>query len=357
MEDLLTCPWKAFVDKVREISDLQELQKILWHLEEEYSKSLQSRNQRKNFTFADVKGIDESTTADNKTIIKSRLTRRKAKEAFEELPKEMLLKRKIQFCREILLMLKNKSREKVGESLSRTQLKNFSYGIEQRREPQKLFEARCQYRRANKIAKGNMTASYCGDLKWYNEPGLNIDQIGRLFKKTKLNVPMVTTTNNGVKVEEKDIREAFFAEKKKRGNLRLVKVQIDDDDKKEPAIEYFMLISVDQSLSWDDPEVQTFFVQTYLSNTYRNLAVKSTKTGGCLYGGRIVKNQQGQMELRFYQDEMVGIEKASRNIGTTRTPEGKGKRQTLKGMIEGIRIDLAEKALRKAFEKPGEGGR
>ena len=97
-------------------------------------------------------------------------------------------------------------------------------------------------------------------------------------------------------------------------------------------------------------------MQTYLSNTYRNLAVKSTKTGECLYGGRIVKNQQGRMEVRFYQDEMIGIEKASKNVGTTRTPEGKGKRQHLKGMIEGIRIDLAEKALRKAFNPPGEEG-
>lgn len=352
MEDLLTCPWKAFVDNVGEISDLQELQNTLWHLEEEYSKSLQSKNQRKNFTFADVKGMDESTTADGKQIIQSRLTRRKAKEAFEELPKEMLLKRKIKYSRETLLMLKNKSREKVGESLSRAELKNFSYGIEQRQEPQKMFEARCQYRRANKITKGNMTASYCGDLKWYNEPGLNIDQIGRIFAKTKLNVPMDTTSSDRVKVEAKDILAALSKEEEKRGKLRLVKVQIDDDDRQEPAIEYFILMSVDGDLSWDDPEVQTFFVQTYLSDTYRNLALKSTRTGECLYGGRIVKHKQGQMELRFYQDEMLGIEKASRNRGTTRTPEGKGKRQSLKGMIEGIRIDLAERALRKAFELP-----
>jgi len=356
MEDLLTCPWKTFVEKIGEITDTKELQNVLWQLEDEYLKVTRNKRITKNFTFSDVKGIDESKTKDQKLIMESRLKKRLAKKAFEEFPNEMLLKRKVQFCRETLLMLKNKSREKVAESISKLELRNFSYGIEQLPEPEKLFVARCQYRKSNRIARGNMTASHCGDLKWYNEAGLNIDQIKMLFRETRLNVPMDEIGSNEVRIDSKDIQAALAEEEKRRGELELVKVQIDDDNIKEQSIEYFILMSRNKNLNWEDPEVQTFFVQTYLSNTYRNLAAKATKSGECLYGGRIVKNPDGKMEVRFYKDEMVGLEKACNNIGTTRTPEGRGKRQSLKGMIEGIQSDLAAKALRKAFEQPGEEG-
>jgi len=66
MEDLLTCPWKTFVEKIGEITDTKELQNVLWQLEDEYLKVTRNKRITKNFTFSDVKGIDESKTKDRK---------------------------------------------------------------------------------------------------------------------------------------------------------------------------------------------------------------------------------------------------------------------------------------------------
>ena len=354
MKELLESPWKEFKDGIDKISDIRELQMLLWALEDEYVRLDTETRNRGNIKIADVRGPKNLDSLGEEEKRREQQKMEESKKAFMEIPNIMLIKRKIAYCRETLLMTKNKKRIEISDSIPRGEFRDFSFGIQQDTEPQKLFDAECMYRQANRRIKGNMSVTVCGDLKWYNIPDLNIEQIQQMYKSTTLPVSPKSGNSEKITYDIGEIKAAVDELEKTRGHLKLVNVHIDSNDDKDASPDYFMLMSFQEHMNWKDPKVQEFFIQTYLSTTYRSLVAKASKTGECLYGGRIMEDSDGKMEVGFFQDEVIAAAKANKVLGTTIEPNGRKRRQNLKNMIIGIRNNLSNRAIQNAFGEEGD---
>ena len=302
--ELLTCSKTQFIEKLQMISDVEELKNILRILELEDERIEQLKKQNREITFRETVG-----SAENEKI-------------FFDAIKGHELKTKIKYCRDYLLKLELKEKL-LSRNVKKTinnhdKFSKFSWGILQRKEPEIIFNALWRYSRNNRKLEDILQVTDCGKFFWQDELNIDIDRLEAY--ESNLSVPAIKQ-NGKIVYNLNELQIALKEDELHRGDLSLIRVKVGNQ---EDAIDYTMLMKLDSSLDWNDPELQKFFARTYLSTTFLNLADRFEHSEETIYGGRIIKNQNGKYEVSFDDSQMIkAVAKANKKEGIARTSKGK----------------------------------
>lgn len=337
MMDFLTCTNKQFFEEIQEISNINELKDIINSLEQEANRLQKIKDENRELT------ISEAEVSEEKKLI------------FIKTQRLHVIQQKINCCKNYLLMLQVKEQlffdnaKKNSEMpgfLSSESLKNFSWGIFTRKQPEKCFEAIWKYVKNNRRISGKLQVTDCGKFLWENAPNINMDELIAKTQESNISIPAVKE-DTGIKTYElTDLLNVLKQEKEKKGDLNLIRVRVDNGSNVEHVIDYMMLMSIDPNLDWKDPELQRFFATTYLSSTFIELITKLEKKEEALYGGRILKNQNGKFEVSFdSKKEIEAVGKANKTFMARRNSVDKSE-ENLGGMTIMIRDELAGRGRR-----------
>ena len=331
--DLLTCSKAKFIEELQLISDTEELKNLLRSLELEDERIENLKKLNKEMTFKET-----VASAENEKM-------------FLEAIKGHELKMKIKYCQEYLLKFDIK--EKVLSSNIKKILNNserfseFSWGVIQKKEPEKIFNAIWRYSKNNRKLEDILQVNDCGKFFWQDQLNIDIDNIESY--ESSISVP-VTNQNDKTICDLNDLQAALKDEESHRGDLNFIRVKVGN---KSSFTDYIMLMKLDSSLDWNNPELQKFFARTYLSTAFLNLANIFADREECLYGGRIIKNQNGKYEVSFDDAEIIkAVAKANKTVGVARTPKGKTN-EKLGIIAKGIQNNWVKKSykLRETLEE------
>ena len=316
-KSLFTCNLKEFKEKIDLASDIVELKEILSELEIEKEKIIKLKEKNFNVKFSEV--------------LKSE---KRVKEAEGTLRESFDIDRKIAICRNYILMLEvaqshfydgiEKSSNNPKFSSKET-LKNFSWGIVEC-EPKKVFNAIWKHTRNNRKVDGKLQVSDCGDFLWQNKSNIDINQLQRTSKENNISIPAKTNRDGRITYNINDLHNMLNSEELQKGNLHAVRVEVKVDSEigEYSPVDYMMLISFDPDLDRNTVEFQNFFAQTYLSSSFVEMVSKFSKKGEALYGGRIVRNANGKLEVSFENTkESEAVAKANKTFGTVKSSKGK----------------------------------
>lgn len=300
MEELFTCSKEQFRQKIKELS-IKEMQQVIWKLEEkigELAKEIHAAGK-----------INENTLNEKDSAIQ--LIKLKGD-----------LEQKIRICREIMM---NSKYQAVLTEPTDANVKKFSWGIKES-EPQLLF----QENRRNSNETVSVTSH--GEFRWVEQGDLNVDQIPDQRKGINFTVSTIQGEDGKRIVNARDLMVKVNEIKAQTGNLKLFKVTIRGKEN----IEYFMLISIKDLQTMSADELKQHFIETYLTEAHKKIVIDSLKNERCLYGGSIVRNENGKLETRFYDIYNEAVAKANVSMGTCKTASGKMKFGSMQDILDGI---------------------
>jgi len=347
MMELMTCKRKEFKEAILLISDINELKAILYDLieREEFEKEkIEEVNKKGEFAEEQEKV-----------------------EAFKRIQIKNDLKYKIKFCREYILMLElnekifydeaEKTAERLNDSSNKV-LNEFSWGIAQRKEPKRIFNAILERAKNNRKIECELQVTEYGKFLWSHIPSMTLDQLLENYNQSDITVQSSVDTEGRETINSEDLLSALEDDRKKKGELNLVRVRLKNKEGREDNSEedYMMLISLDEGLNWKDPKLQGFFAQTYLSTTFVDISKKMRKEENCIYGGRIIQNEKGFFEVSFDNDiDIQAVSRANNTQGITRGVTGYLK-EDLGNAVIGIHDAVSgrgfrPKKIRRMFEE------
>lgn len=304
MKELILCSKERFKQKINELS-IEEMQKLLWELEER-SKQLKKYIHLKN-------NIQKNNEIENSIVIQA-------------INGKGDIDQRIRICREAMLTAKYLTVSNATRNINNSNIKKFSWGIKES-EPQILFSENVK-----KNPNETITVTCYGEFRWRDQKNLSVDQMPDQRKGINFKVPTLESEDGKTIIHSKDILEKVNQIQAQSGNLKLFKVEINGNQN----LEYFMLFSIEDLQSISKEQLIEHFGETYLSEAHKKMVINSLKTEKCLYGGTIVKGQNGKLETRFYDVYNQAVAKANASIGTCMTTSGKMKFGTIQDLIDGI---------------------
>ena len=345
--ELMTCKRIEFKKAILLISDIKELKTILQELTER--------------EIIEKEKIDEVNKKGELVDVQEKL------ETFNRIQIRNDLKYKAKMCREYILMLelnekvfcdKAKKTAKRLNSGSEEKLRQFSWGIAQREEPKEIFNAIWRYAKNNKNVKHELQVAEYGKFLWSDMANMTLEQLSKNSNQSDITVQSYVDNEGRETIYSQDILLALEEDKKRRGELSLVRVRIKDKEEigNNSELDYMMLISLEQGLDWKKPELQEFFAQTYLSTTFVGITKKMRKEEKCIYGGKLIQKQNGTFEVNFDSDmDIEAVAIANNMQGTTQGVNGNIK-DDLGNVVIGIHDvvsgkELRPKKVRRMFEE------
>lgn len=324
MEELIICPRNQFIEKIEKFS-IPEMQELLWKLE---AKSREMQSERE---------ITKATPE---------VDRLGYERPLREVTESIELRQRIQICRETLLKAKYRTAAQRGGDISPAEAENFSWGIKETEKSEVLLDSKTGRTYWVKIGGDAPVQEYerikvvsCGEFRWFDQSALSIEQMPDENKGIPFTVPAKEREDKTIEINGPDLIKEAKAAEEKSGRLKLVKVTI----KGEEEIEYFMLCSVKELENMDPNKLQSFLLTTYLSRAHQDMVRGSLEAGKCLYGGTIVKNENGDMEVRFYDSIINAVAKANLSMGTCMTTDKKVKGGYIEDILDGISGRMARK--------------
>lgn len=275
MEELLNSNIKQFREKIANISDSEELNKIL-HMCKVKENNMAEKTKKEISTF--------SGTVNDKAILFNKWETEKIR-----------ISQKITACERRLESLES-NKEELIEDEQRVDKGTFSWGIVQRKEPKTIFKEKRKYRSNNKTKNANIIFSDSG-MFIYSD------------------------------AQDEDIDDLCKGEKSKKDMLNLIKVELQDEETKRAIMGYYVLMSIDKNLNSFLPEDKEAFEKaatTFLSGNYMDKVVEAAKNKKCIYGGKIIGNTNGEVNFNFEDTKQANaVKRANEICGSARTYQGK----------------------------------
>lgn len=296
-----------FISKIEKMP-LEDLQKLIWHYEEEL----------KSMEDAQKGNIPLQVERDRVGIPKPA----------QKIKERLALRNRISICQDILYSRFFKKVNEEEQALDYASVFDAQWVVVEK-EPQIIIDNAKTDKTYWKKYGGNepvqeytrMSIIHCGDFYWSGDKNIDITGLLSGVERVGLTVPGKYDSSGKFKMQINDITQSFEKSKNAYTKLKLVKVNIQGAKE----IEYFMLMDIPQMDKINPFELEKFLVKTYSSNTYQKQVKKSLESEKCLFGGIITQNQNGKLQLTFDDKNIRATVQANNYLGVYRTVDGKEK--------------------------------